>query len=313
MAEYTKIQWCDHTLNFWIGCTKVSDGCKFCYAERENERHKWVDGFGARVPRHKAAESTLKQLYKWDRKAASEGVRRKVFSNSLSDFFDPEVPMDWRHEALRIMTECPNLDFLVLTKRPKFAREYLMDNSYVNPHGEYSILNLWIGASAEDQATIKYRTYWLIRIPAVVRFLSLEPLLEEVTIEPILGFSHDPGKNFLMEPIIPEDPEKDWMERTVHNIDWVITGGESDGGNSDQKTRISHPEWFWKIRKECFQNNVHFFFKQWGAWSPEYLPDSEKVWDYYDDEELMRMYYWGKKDPGRKLYGREYNEIPKVN
>lgn len=125
MGERTGIEWCDATVNFWIGCTKVSAACDHCYAEALAARFGLATwGHGAPRVRTRSAVATA---FKLDRKAAKRGVRLKVFSNSMSDFFDAEVPDEWRDEAMAVMALTPNLDWLVLTKRPKVMRGYMAE------------------------------------------------------------------------------------------------------------------------------------------------------------------------------------------
>ncbi|KKL70023.1 hypothetical protein LCGC14_2109040, partial [marine sediment metagenome] len=124
MGEQSGINWTEHTWNPWIGCTKVSDGCRFCYAERMAHHRKWAE-WGAGKPRRLAAESTLRKPLAWNRRAERTGVREVVFCGSLMDVFDPEVPDEWRDEVFATIALTPWLDWVLLTKRPEKALEYL--------------------------------------------------------------------------------------------------------------------------------------------------------------------------------------------
>jgi protein gp37 len=121
MGENSAIQWTDHTMNFWIGCTAVSPACDHCYAQTLSERYGWAK-WGAGMPRYRTRDWSTPAA--WNRKAAKLGLRYRVFSNSLSDFFDVEVPDTWRNDAMVVIEATPNLDWLLLTKRPKVARWY---------------------------------------------------------------------------------------------------------------------------------------------------------------------------------------------
>ena len=115
MAEQTEISWADATFNPWIGCTKVSPACDFCYAARDNERRKWVSGWGAGVPRRRT--KTWGNPLTWDRKAAVTGLRPRVFCASLADVFDNEIPDEWRTDLWALLRATPNLRWILLTKR----------------------------------------------------------------------------------------------------------------------------------------------------------------------------------------------------
>ena len=117
MGQVTGIEWCHHTYNPWIGCTKVSPACDHCYAEaQEDARYGRVEWGG---PRRRTSEATRRAPYRWDREAAAAGERRRVFCMSLGDFWDNQVPDEWRTEALNMIRQCRNLDWLILTKRPQ--------------------------------------------------------------------------------------------------------------------------------------------------------------------------------------------------
>ena len=187
----TKIEWTDHSHNFWWGCTKVSPACKNCYAETFSKR-TGRQVFGKGVPRWQPSDKTrLNNPRKWNAEAKKLGIRYKVFTLSMGDFFDDEVDDAWREEGWRIIAETPHLDWLILTKRPENIKAMLPDNW--GPNGWD---NVWLGTTTEDQANADLRIPILTAIPAKIHFLSVEPLLEEVDLD-------------------------------LSNIDWVIVGGES--------------------------------------------------------------------------------------
>ena len=112
MGQVTGIEWCDHTYNPWIGCTKVSPACDHCYAEAQEDRRYGRVKWGG--PRRRTSQATRRAPYRWDREAAAAGERRRVFCMSLGDFWDNQVPHEWRTEAVNMIGQCRNLDWLIL-------------------------------------------------------------------------------------------------------------------------------------------------------------------------------------------------------
>jgi protein gp37 len=224
MAQRSEIEWTDATWNPVTGCTKVSPGCKNCYAERQAERFRGVagnayeKGFDLQLrPERLEATSKLSPL-RWHKP-------KKIFVNSMSDLFHQGVPDSYVKQVYEVMREARRHTFQVLTKRPERLAPWY------ESHPEFAMLpNVWIGVSIEDRSFGLPRIPILKPIPAVVRFLSVEPLLEDL------------GKLDLSE------------------IDWVIVGGESGPGARPMK-----PEWATSIRDQCVAAKVPFFFKQWGG------------------------------------------------
>lgn len=223
MGVETGIAWCDHTHNEWIGCTKVSAACDHCYAETLVKRYGWAK-WGAGEARHLTSDANRKKPFAWDRKAARDGVRRRVFCSSLADVFDAEVPDRWRLDLMQTIRATPNLDWLLLTKRPQVAKKFF--DAQAIP------ANVWLGTTVEDQKMADLRVPILRSIPAKVRFLSVEPMLGEVTMRP------------------------DWML----GLDWIICGGESGAG-----ARVMQDWWATHLREQCQAAGVHFFMKQLGG------------------------------------------------
>jgi protein gp37 len=126
VGETTKIEWAHHTFNPWIGCTRVSPACDHCYAADLARRYSWAK-WGPGEPRRFAAASTWKHPRKWDREAKAAGVRRRVFCASLADVFDAEVDDEWRVSLIEEILATPNLDWLLLTKRPQVAKKFFDD------------------------------------------------------------------------------------------------------------------------------------------------------------------------------------------
>jgi protein gp37 len=221
MAATTEIAWADATHNQWTGCTRVSPGCDNCYAAERARR--FVKTFGSwepGAPRKRNGTATLRQPHRWNRTAAAAGLRRRVFSASMSDVFDNQAPPEWRRELFDLIRATPALDWQVLTKRPQNAAKMRP------PDWGAGYPNVWVGVTAENQAEADRRIPILQAIPAHVRFLSCEPLLE---------------------PLRPD----------LAGIGWVICGGES--GHS---ARPMSPDWARLLRDQRAAAGVPFFMKQ---------------------------------------------------
>ena len=173
MAENTKIEWCDHTFNPWIGCEKLSPACDHCYAEG------WAKRYGhARLwkgDRRRTSESNWRQPLAWNRRAEEKRVRSRVFCASLADVFDNQVPDQWRADLWELIARTQSLDWLLLTKRPQNIRKMLPWN--------WPWPNVWLGTTAENKVEATRRIPHLRKTPAAVRFLSCEPLLEPFTLK----------------------------------------------------------------------------------------------------------------------------------
>ena len=220
MSVQSQIEWTDATWNPVRGCTKISPGCKHCYAETFAERfrgvkgHPYEQGFDLRLVPEKLAEP-----FSWR-------SSKLVFVNSMSDLFQPGVPDGYVEAVSQVMVKANWHTYQVLTKRSKRLRDLLKTRLRFAARQQ----NIWWGVSVED------RKYGLPRIenlrdsPAAVRFLSVEPLLED------LG------------------------ELDLTGISWVIAGGESGPG-----ARPIRKEWVISVREQCKAAGVPFFFKQWGG------------------------------------------------
>jgi len=217
------------------GCTKVSAGCKNCYAERMAKRlasiAKAAQQRGDAPGRAGNYLHVINKHGRWNGKVyLDEGALddpyrwkkpRVVFVNSMSDMFHEDVPLDFVKRAFKVMNDCPGHTFQILTKRPQIAARFA-------PHLEWTP-NIWMGTSVED-ALVKERIDHLRKIGAAVRFLSIEPLL---------GPLH---------------------RLSLSGIHWVIVGGESGPG-----ARPMQEKWVLQIRNRCVTQGVPFFFKQWGG------------------------------------------------
>ncbi len=172
MAEQTAISWADATFNPWIGCTKVSPACDHCYAARDNERRKWVDGWGAGVPRRRT--KTWSDPRRWDRKAQVSGYRPRVFCASLADVFDNEIDPAWRVDLWQLIRETPNLRWMLVTKRIGNVAK-MVPADWPMPH--VGLISTIVTQEEWDRDWPK-----LARTPAAWRGISMEPLLGPINI-----------------------------------------------------------------------------------------------------------------------------------
>lgn len=348
MGMNSQISWTDHTFNPWIGCTKVSPACKYCYAERDWDHrfHKaeWGEG-GTRVV---TGEKNWWNPLRWNSIAGKSGVRPRVFCASLADVFEDwdgqvqhssGVPMwlmnepnghakrwgaghvlddpssgrplqlsDVRQRLFELIDYTPHIDWLLLTKRPE------------------NITRMWpeFAVSFENASPYHRKNVWLgtsvessdylPRIDSLKSAGCLASMLF-ISAEPVVGPMETLGEH-------------------LDGIDWVITGGES-GPNA----RPAEPEWYRSIRDQCSSANIPFHFKQWGEWIPyehcgcppliqsqhgetydtHYLPidliDNEPIDNWYWPDGLSYTVYRrvGKKAAGRMLDGVEHDAFPRVD
>lgn len=232
MAKTTGIEWADSTWNPWRGCKKVSAGCAKCYAERDMKRF----GHDFTVPTR--SKTTFGDPLKWKEP-------RVIFVCSWSDFFWEEVPPAWRREAWEVMRQCPQHQFLLLTKRPQNISEMLPRPSLFE-EANWPFSNVWLGTSAEDQRRYDERILHLLKVPAVAHFLSAEPLLGPIN----LGLLGTLPKN-----VAPR------YTMVYERLQWVITGGESALANP----RPMKSDWVRGIREQCEEAEIAFFHKQHGG------------------------------------------------
>lgn len=273
----TNIEWCDHTFNCWRGCTKVSTGCKNCYADTLSNRNPGTLGvWGKNGTRVVASETMWKQPLKWNAEATAQGVRKRVFCASLADVFEGRDTMPeaaWllvemaRARLMQLIADTPNLDWLILTKRPENVVPMLEDLDRGARFFEH-IGNVWLGTSVENQATADERIPHLLRVPAKVRFLSCEPLLGEVDLSKWMncGFWEEApvvevycGNSGVK---IGEKPgHSGWhhVSRGKYDLNWCIVGGES--GPKARPFSLSAAR---DLQSQCAAAGVAFFLKQLG-------------------------------------------------
>lgn len=214
MAE-TKIEWTEITWNPTTGCTKISSGCKNCYAERMSNRlqvmgvEKYKDGFKLKIH-----PDVLNEPNSWRKP-------RTVFVNSMSDLFHENMPLDFIKKVFKVMNDNPIHTFQVLTKRADILLKYSNELVWTK--------NIWMGVTVENQENIS-RVDFLRKVKANVKFISIEPLIGEIT------------------------------KLNLKNIDWVIVGGESG-----PRARPMKEDWVVSLKEQCLNQKTRFFFKQWGG------------------------------------------------
>ena len=189
MAKNFRIEWTTHTFNPWWGCVKVSPACKHCYAESWAKR-VGKNVWGINADRRFFGDKHWAEPLKWNVAAGASGQRMRVFCASMADVFEDRRDLDVHRERLwKLIEATPNLDWLLLTKRPELVTRFAPWRDDWPP-------NVWLGTTVEDQKNAEERLPYLTSIPAAVRFISAEPLLGPVEIGP-------------------------WADQ----LDWVITGG----------------------------------------------------------------------------------------
>lgn len=321
----TKIEWTNETWNVSTGCDQVSPGCDNCYAltmaarlkamgqakyQRDGDPRTSGPGFG--LTEH---PDTLDQPLRWRKP-------RRVFVNSMSDLFHPKVSDGFIGSVWRTMALGRQHTYQILTKRPARMRSLLTkwgeegawrDHRRLwNESRSWPLPNVWLGVSVEDQQRADERIPPLLDTPAAVRFVSAEPLLGPVTLR------------------------DDWIELELKpfggngaaafpRIDWCIVGGESGPG-----ARPMHPQWVRRLRDQCDDAGVAFFFKQWGAWvavppskarsgdvavsldgsSRRLGADLFAPLSTHERRHAYVMRRVGKKDTGRELDGRTWDQFP---
>lgn len=332
----TSIEWTNKSWNPIRGCSRVSSGCERCYAEKQAHRFSGKGGAYeglTRLTKHgpvwtgkiKLVPEVLDQPLRWKKPA-------RIFVNSMSDLFHEDVPDEFIDRVFAVIATAIHRKhaFQVLTKRPDRMLRYFQEPArrdlvyqaaYKFGYGAamcggtkapIPVPNVQLGVSCEDQKTAEERIPLLLQTPAAVRFVSLEPLLGAININPFVRWT---GK----QSGLPQ-PLSNALEalKDLPGIDWVIVGGESG-----PKARPCHPDWIRSLRDQCAAAGVPFFFKQWGEWAPAL----EKVGEFKPigkDDALTRFHLWkdeeenvsikiGKKAAGAIIDGREWRQFPITN
>lgn len=309
MSQNSKIEWTNKTWNPVTGCTKVSQGCKNCYAERMYERFNGKGTF-KNVTCH---DDRLLQPLRWRKPYM-------VFVNSMSDIFHEAVPFEFVRKVFGVMAVCQDHTFQILTKRPERMADFFKWMNDTDPDfqndpadeiynlcieagietgcgsafvtDEWPLKNVWLGVSVEDQKAADERIPILRDVPAAVRFISCEPMLGPIDLINLCD-----GKIDAFNP----------------GVQWVICGGESGPG-----ARPMHPDWARSLRNQCANAGVPFFFKQWGEWYPlgdritngtKYRLAKSATLDG-GKKGYTEMYRVGKKRAGRVLDDVMHNQFP---
>lgn len=290
MAGKTKIEWADRVWNPTVGCTPVSDGCRNCYAKRMFERfyqdHRF-ENVKCHPERLEVPEGWIKP--------------QRIFVDSMSDLFHPDVPDEFIDKVWMRMFLLPMHTFLVLTKRPERMKAWA--NQMLSGCMGRVFSNIWLGVSVEDQKTADERIPLLLETPAAKRFVSMEPMLGSMDVREYLT----PTPLQVGEGKVRDCHVAETAPRNDNGVDWVICGGESGPG-----ARPMHPDWARSLRDQCVAAGVPFFFKQWGEWSaePGNIDMSIRKTAYINGQVCYRV---GKKNAGRLLDGKEWNELPDEN
>lgn len=242
MTTTSKIEWTEQTWNPIVGCTKISAGCKHCYAETMAHRLQamgtpgYENGFALRLLPERLADPAKRQK------------PTVYFVNSMSDLFHEKVSESYIERVFDVIAATPQHSYQILTKRAARLARYFRDRTVPS--------NVWLGVSVENRKHGVPRIDYLRAVPARIRFLSVEPLLDDVG------------------------------NLDLRDIHWVIVGGESG-----PKARPMKPEWAESVRRQCAEQEVAFFFKQWGGWGA----DGKRR---------------AKSKNGRLLNGRTWDEMP---
>ncbi len=245
MGKETGIAWTDHTFNPWWGCVKVSQACRHCYAETFSKR-VGQQVWGVDAPRRFFGPKHWQEPLNWDAAAKRAGVRRRVFCASMADVFeDRDDVRQARLDLFMTIEETPQLDWLLLTKRPENIRRLLPSWYRGKPWP-----NVWLGTTVETQEYAETRIPELLAVEAVVHFVSYEPALGPVDF-----------REWLPIPTIGGVEMETW-------IDWIIAGGESG-----HHFRAAELEWFRSAQRQCAHAGVSFFFKQHSGLHPKSLGD----------------------------------------
>lgn len=286
------ISWCEETWNPIRGCSRVSEGCRNCYAERVAARFSGpgqpYEGLATfrdlkadlGMQSHwtgvvRFIEEHLEDPLHWKRP-------RMIFVNSMSDLFHEKVSDEWLVKIFNVMIQAEQHTFQCLTKRPERMLAW-MRHLYEGRIAPAPPHNVWMGVSVEDQKTADERIPLLLQTPAAIRWVSYEPALGPVdftNLNPpnyMNAFGHSFG---------------------LPNLDWIVCGGESGPG-----ARPMHPSWARAVRDQCVVAGVAFHFKQWGEFLPKWTTGAIEGWE----NEMQRV---GKRAAGRLLDGKEWNQFP---
>ena len=259
MGDNTKIEWCDETWNPVTGCSPISEGCQNCYAARMANRLRGRFGYPEDEPFRPGIfhHDKMKPRFEWMRK------RKRIFVCSMGDLFHDDVDSFNQFQVINKIHDAQwQHDFILLTKRPQNMKNYFANfkNSfggsnynYYNKKPERASEKLWLGVTAENQKRADERIPILLQIPAIVRFVSIEPMLGPVNLKRLfLSKNHT-----------------DWKRPFIKDLQWVIAGPESGPGARECK-----PEWIEDLYEQCQAAGVPFFDKRKKNWLAREFPKS---------------------------------------
>lgn len=290
MAAETNIEWCDSTLNPWIGCDRIGPGCDGCYAAVSTPARTLGVVWGPKEARHQTAPATRHALLRYQRGQAAffdtHRRRRRVFIASLADVFDNAAPQAWRDALWSDCLGSPHVDKLVLTKRVGNVRR-MVPSAWLVP-GCWPP-GVWLGITVVNREEMLRDAPKLAELPVPVRFWSYEPALGPLGEIPA--------------GLMPE---------------WGIAGGESD--QAGHKARAAHPQWFREMGSQFAVAGRPWLFKQWGSWLPG--SQARDVGDQiatvgacqrgYRWDDGTHSWHIGKAAAGRLLDGREHSAWPRT-
>lgn len=275
--------------NPWFGCSRVSRACSACYAEAFAKR-LGLDVWGKTSDRKFFGDNHWNEPRRWDRKAAKEGHRLRVFCASMADVFEDRPDLDEQRQRLwELVVATPNLDWMLLTKRPQNILG-MVPSKWTNLSGWPD--HVWAGCTTENQECADERLPYLVKVPAPILFVSAEPLVGALNLKP-------------------------WIRR----LGLVIGGGESG-----PKAVPTHPTWARSLRDQCLDNRgTPFHWKQWGCWryflTPEDGDREPDLWMATDGRTTNKvgalkggdwqgMFRFSKKSAGRLLDGKVWDQMP---
>lgn len=293
------------------GCTPVSEGCRHCWAAQQTYVRSYQKN-----PKIKARYKGLNK----DKTTFNGKIR--LMDNNLdlplrirkptvwavwNDLFHKDVPFDFIERVWATMMEADHHIYIILTKRPKRMLEAAKYFCWT------AVPHIWFGVSVEDQPSADERISYLLKMPAAVRLVSIEPMLAGIDLrrKRTLEDGSILVKNYLTGFTTHCEHLSRGLQKVVGNkIGWVICGGETGMG-----ARPMHPEWPRQVRDQCVAADVPFFFKSWGEFSPEFNGKSKYVNVHrgVSMDEPTPMYPVGKKQAGRLLDGRTWDQVPEVN
>jgi len=298
------------TWNPIIGCSKVSAGCENCYAERMAVRLSGIEKTAyysmvtcrtahtlptAWTGRTELIQSQLTKPLKWKKP-------RVIFVCSMGDLFHENTSFEDINAVFSVMSDCDQHIYIVLTKRAKRMVEFFEWKKKQHGINWQPKNNVWLGVTTENQETANERIPYLIKIPAAVKFVSVEPMLSHVDISFIRSSKCSGYTPLQSHPI--SSPNRPF-------INWVICGGESGPGS-----RPMHPDWVRSLRYQCKEAEVPFFFKQWGEWMPMDQVNDEQFFASKESKEVgygytsNTVFKVGKKAAGNLLDGERWEQYP---